>query len=449
MSNDPTFVQIRRVGLSFLAGLAMTGAAAAEAPAVRGVTDALVAEALAANLGLVQAEANVEQRLAILDQARAEYLPQIDLQLRYSEADGGREIEIPALDLTFQFLRDREQESFVRLSQPIYDARIAAQKRGAEHVYDAARFGLEAYQLRLARDVRQAYYRWLATRESVGVLEATAALAGENARVNDSLYRNGKVTRDLLLRAEAEHLEIAQQLLRARAAEDLARRYLNLLCNAPLEREPEAVAVSDADLPRLALGMPRDRGTALEELAVGRRAELRELEAGVAAAGESERAARAAFKPQLAFAVDAGTQGREWNYSDEDPFVLASFIVRFNLFNGGGDRAAIRAARAQGAELSAGRELAEQQIRIEVQEAITDLEVAEASLETASRRVEAAEAAYAIVAKKRDLGQVSAAEYLDAQRALTQARLNGNVTRFQALGALAQVEYAVGGMKQP
>jgi outer membrane protein TolC len=449
MSNDPTFVQIRRVGLSFLAGLAMTGAAAAEAPAVRGVTDALVAEALAANLGLVQAEANVEQRLAILDQARAEYLPQIDLQLRYSEADGGREIEIPALDLTFQFLRDREQESFVRLSQPIYDARIAAQKRGAEHVYDAARFGLEAYQLRLARDVRQAYYRWLATRESVGVLEATAALAGENARVNDSLYRNGKVTRDLLLRAEAEHLEIAQQLLRARAAEDLARRYLNLLCNAPLEREPEAVAVSDADLPRLALGMPRDRGTALEELAVGRRAELRELEAGVAAAGESEQAARAAFKPQLAFAVDAGTQGREWNYSDEDPFVLASFIVRFNLFNGGGDRAAIRAARAQGAELSAGRELAEQQIRIEVQEAITDLEVAEASLETASRRVEAAEAAYAIVAKKRDLGQVSAAEYLDAQRALTQARLNGNVTRFQALGALAQVEYAVGGMKQP
>jgi outer membrane protein TolC len=450
MSNVSTVAQLRNHALAGVAALALIGTArAADVPDIERVTDALVAEALAANLGLEQAQANVEQRLAILDQARAEYLPQIDLQLRYSEADGGREIDIPALDLTFQFLRDREQESFVRLSQPIYDARIAAQKRGAEHVYDAARYGLEAYQLRLARDVRQAYYRWLATRESVGVLEATAALAAENERVNDSLYRNGKVTRDLLLRAEAERLEIAQQLLRARAAEDLARRYLNLLCNAPLEREPEAVAVSDADLPRVALGMPRDRASALEELAVGRRAELRELEAGVAAAGESEQAARAAFKPQLAFAVDAGTQGREWNYADEDPFVLASFIVRFNLFNGGGDRAAIRAARAQGAELAAGRELAEQQIRIEVQEAITDLEVAEASLETAVRRAEAAEAAYTIVAKKRDLGQVSPAEYLDAQRALTQARLNGNVTRFQALGALAQVEYAIGGREQP
>ena len=83
-----------------------------------------------------------------------------------------------------------------------------------------------------------------------------------------------------------------------------------------------------------------------------------------------------------------------------------------------------------------------------MQQALSDLEVAEASLATAGRRVEAATAAYTIVAKKRDLGQVSPAEYLDAQRALTQARLNGNVTRFEALGALAQVEYAIGGVEQ-
>ena len=432
-----------------LAGLLAAGVAlragAQAAPDVERVTDALVAEALAANLGLDQQVANVDQRLAILDQARAEYLPQIDLNLRYSEANGGRKIEVPQLDLEFRFLREREQDSYLRLTQPIYDARLGAERRGASHLYDASRHGLEAYRLRLARDVRQAYYRWLTARESIGVLEATLALAAENERVNDSLYRNGKVTRDFRLSAEAEHLEIAQQILRARAAQDLTRRYLNLLRNAPLEREPEAAVVNDSDLPRLAARLPVTRGAALEELAVGQREELRELESGIAAAGESERAARAAFKPQLAFAVDAGTQGEEWDYSDQDSYVLASVVLRFNLFNGGGDRAAIRQARAKNAELSAGRELAEQQIRIEVQEALTDLEVAEASLETARRRVEAAEAAHAIVAKKRDLGQVSSAEYLDAQRALTQARLNGNVTRFQALGALAEVEYAIGG----
>ena len=450
MSNDTTTAQARPLLALLASALLLCGAARADdVPGVERVARSLVDEALAANLGLDQAEANVDQRLAILDQARAEYLPQIDLQLRYSEANGGRTIEVPALGLDFRFLREREQDSYVRLVQPIYDPRIAAQKRGAAYTWEASRYGLDAYRLRLARDVRQAYYRWLTARESIGVLEATAKLAQENERVNDSLYRNGKVTRDLRLSAEAEHLEITQQILRARAAEDLARRYLNLLCNAPLDRAPEAPVVSDADLPRMAAGMPAARGVALEERAVDRRAELRELDSGIAAAGEAESAARAAFKPQLAFAVDAGTQGEEWDYSVEDSYVLASVIVRFNLFNGGGDRAAIREARARSAGLTAGRQLAEQQIRIEVQQAITDLEVAEASLETAARRVEAADAAYAIVARKRDLGQVSSAEYLDAQRALTQARLNGNVTRFQAFGALAEVEYAIGGMEQP
>jgi outer membrane protein len=450
MSNAKTPVRFRSFIALLAATIAMAGAASAqEMPAVERVAQSLVAEALAANLELDQAELNVDARLAVLDQARAEYLPQIDLQLRFTDANGGRTIEVPALGIDFRFLREREQESFVRLTQPIYDARRAAEKRGAGYAWDASRHGLEAYRLRLARDVRQAYYRWLTARESIGVLEATAGLARENERVNDSLYRNGKVTKDLRLSAEAEHLEITQQLLRARAAEDLARRYLNLLCNAPLDREPEAPDVTDADLPRMAQGIPTARGVALEQRAVDRRAELRELDSGIAASGEAESAARAAFKPQLAFAVDAGTQGEEWDYSVEDSFVLASVILRFNLFNGGGDRAAIREARARTAGLTAGRQLAEQQIRIEVQEAITDLEVAEASLETASRRIEAADAAYAIIAKKRDLGQVSSAEYLDAQRALTQARLNGNVTRFQALGALAQVEYAIGGMEQP
>jgi len=477
MSSKSTTAQFGFATLVLLAGLIAPPAWAGgdDAPEVRRIADALVAEALETNLGLASVEASVDQRLAVLDQVRAQFLPTIDLQLRYSRADGGREIVFPVGDLlnpvygslnalltasgqpapfapidnvSFNFLREREQDSLVRLTQPLYDARLAAERRGAAYSYDAARFGLQAYRLRLARDVRQSYYRWLAAREAVGVLEATAVLARENERVNESLHRNGKVTLDLKLRAEAERLEVEQQLVRARAVEDLARRYLNLLCNAPLDREPEAAVVSDTDLPRLAMQIPGSRGTALEDRALDSRAELRELDAGVAAAGESERAAAAAFKPQFALAVDTGTQGTDWDYGDQDPYVMASVIVRFNLFDGGGDRAAIRAARARSAELTAGRSLAEQQIRIEVQQAISDLEVAEASLATAGRRVEAATAAYTIVAKKRDLGQVSPAEYLDAQRALTQARLNGNVTRFEALGALAQVEYAIGGVEQ-
>ncbi len=478
MSKHSTTAQICFAACMLALSLATSATAALEtdAPAVERVADALVAEALESNLGLSAVEAGVDQRLAALDVARARFLPTLDLQLRYSEADGGREIELPVGDLlnpvyaslnallaasgqpapftpianqSFSFLREREQDSVLRLSQPLYDARVAAARRRAAYGYDAARYGLEAYRLQLERDVRQAYYRWLASREATEILAATLELAQENERVNESLHRNGKVTRDLVLRAEADRLQIDQQLTRARATESLARRYVNLLCNAPLMRELEAAAVTDADLPRLAARVPRPAaGASLEETALRHRAELRELEAGVAAAGESERIAKAAFKPQVALAVDAGTQGSDWDYGDQDPYVLASLIVRFNVFSGGADRASVRAARARSAELVAGRALVEQQIRMQVHEALSDLEVAEASLATASRRADAAAAAFAIVSKKRDLGQVSPAEYLDAQRALTAARLNGNVTRYEALAALAQVEYAIGGVEQ-
>lgn len=481
MSKNSTTAQFGIAGFLLAVLLATAAAADSDSPAVERVADMLVAEAFESNLGLSVVQAGVDQRLAALDVARARFLPTLDLQLRYSQADGGREIELPVGDLlnpvysslnallaasgqpapftpianqTFSFLRDREQDSVLRLSQPLYDARISAARRQASYGHDAARYGLETYRLQLERDVRQAFYRWLASREAIDILAVTLELAEENERVNDSLYRNGKVTRDLVLRAEADRLKIDQQLARARATESLALRYVNLLCNAPLTRELESADVTDADLPRLAARIPRPTGTAAaalqyEDTALQRRAELRQLEAGVAAAGESERIARAAFKPQLALAVDTGTQGSRWDYSDQDPYVMASVIVRFNLFSGGADRASVRAARARSAELEAGRALVEQQIRMQVHEALSELEVAEASLATASRRADAAAAAFAIVAKKRDLGQVSPADYLDAQRALTEARLNGNVTRYEALAALAQVEYAIGGVEQP
>ncbi|HEY5559822.1 MAG TPA: TolC family protein, partial [Steroidobacteraceae bacterium] len=169
MSSKSTTAQFGFATLVLLAGLIAPPARAGgdDAPEVRRIADALVAEALETNLGLASVEASVDQRLAVLDQVRAQFLPTIDLQLRYSRADGGREIVFPVGDLlnpvygslnalltasgqpapfapidnvSFNFLREREQDSLVRLTQPLYDARLAAERRGAAYSYDAARF---------------------------------------------------------------------------------------------------------------------------------------------------------------------------------------------------------------------------------------------------------------------------------------------------------------------
>src|SRR5580698_4811193 len=71
---------------------------APESGSIEEAVDALVADALQANLELDGASAGVAERLAALDQARARYLPSLDFSARYSRANGGRAIDFPVGD---------------------------------------------------------------------------------------------------------------------------------------------------------------------------------------------------------------------------------------------------------------------------------------------------------------------------------------------------------------
>jgi outer membrane protein len=435
--------------------------------------DALVAEALAANLELDVSAGTVQQRLAALDQARARYLPALDLASRYTRASGGRSIDVPVGDLlnpvyatlnqltgtagfaTIQnqqinFQRAHEQQSQLELTQPLYDARIGAGRAAAAANLDVAESGQKALAGRIERDMRQAYYRWLSARAQLDIYTETLALANENARVNDSLFRNGKITRDLVYRAEADQLEVQQALLDARNGERLAQSYVNLLRNAPFSRELPSAPVADTDLARLRDALaPRSAKPELaladlQDSAVATRAELRQADATAMAAAAAEHLARAAFQPQLGFALDYGIQGEQYRFNSAEHFVLASVVLRFNLFSGGADRAGVAAARAALHAARSARALQEQQVRFQVQQARQDLEAAQASLDTAAKRADAASAAFRIAERKRDLGQINQAEFIDARRALTDARLNLNITRFGALGDLAELQYALG-----
>ncbi|MFO0334342.1 MAG: TolC family protein [Pseudomonadota bacterium] len=442
------------------------------------VVESLVAEALGANLELEASNAVVARRLAALDEARARYYPALDLAARYSRADGGRTIQFPVGDLLnpvyatlnqltgqsrfpaianeeIEFLRPREQDTKVTLTQPLYDARLGAGYDAARAERDAGYAAREALRGRLARDVRQGYYRWLQARAQTEILDATLELARENLRVNESLFRNGRITRDLVFRAEADVLEVEQSRLAAGNGVRLAQSYVNLLRHAPFDRALPVATVVDPDVARLRDALAaraREPSLALarlQDVAGERRAALRQLDAAGEGARAAERLARSAFRPQLALAVDAGSQGAGYGGFEDGSYVLASVVLRFNLFAGGGDRARVRGARALQGEVRANRAFAEQRVRLEVQDALSNLEVAQASLDTAAKRVEAASGAFRIASRKRDLGQINQAEYVDARRVLTDSQLNLNVTRFEALDALAQLEYALGYADRP
>jgi outer membrane protein TolC len=473
MSNFYTGVKVAATGVALLLGGLAIASSTAPDPAlsVDEAVGALVADALAANLELDAAGGGVAQRLAALDQARALYLPSLDFSARYTRANGGRTIDFPVGDLLnpvyatlnqitgsarfpavqnqeINFQRTREQDTSLSLTQPLYDPRISAGRMAAQSQYEAESAARIALAGRIERDMRKAYYRWLQARAQIGIFDATLELATENRRVNESLFRNGKITRDLVFRAEADQLEVQQSQLGAQNAERLAQSYVNLIRDAPFDRALPSVAVDDPDIDRMRNELAAHAGqftlAPLQDAAVQQRYELRQLDAITSAAAASERLARAAFKPRLAFAFDVGTQGETYALTSEDRYLLASVVLKFNFFAGGGDAAGIASARAVEREARANRSLQEQQIRFQVQQALQDFEFTEASLGTAAKRVEAAAGAFRIASRKRDLGQINQAEFIDSRRAMTDAQLNLNVTRFAALGSLAELEYALG-----
>jgi outer membrane protein len=441
------------------------------------VLDGLVEEVLVSNLEVAGAKAGVAQRLAALDVAKARYLPSLDLSVRYTRAEGGRKLEIPVGDLmnpvystlndllvaqgkpgnfpvidnySIAVQRQEEQQSGLLLLQPIFDLRIPAARRAAESEHLAALGGLAALRGRLARETRNGYYRWLGLRQTVEILDSTLELTRSNLAVNESLFRNGKITQDLVYRAEADVLEVEQHALAATNAVVLAKAWVNLLRNQPFDRELDTVTVSDDDVARerarvaAETASPQLEVRSLQDAATARRPELRQLDSVIAAATAGHDAARAANYPTLGLAVDAGSQGASFGFDNDDLYVVASLVLRFNLFRGGADAATIREATSRIDELKAARSLAEQRIRVEVLDTLQVFHVAQTSLKTSEKRAVAAEAGFRIAQKKRDLGQINQTEFIDSRRALTDAQLNRNRTRFEALAALAAIEYATG-----
>lgn len=463
-------------------GVVAHATAATPAPAPEAVTveeglQRVVDDALAANLELRVGSATVAQRMAALDQARAHYLPALDFAARYSMAEGGRSIEIPIGDLlnpvyetldqllaqqgqppqfprirnqSIDLLRDHEQETKFVVTQPLYEPRLGPAVAANRELVARSEADLAALRARVVRDTKQAYYRWLASQQVVGVLEATREAAQANLDANQSLYRNGKITRDLVYRAEADVLEIEQQRIAASSGVRIAQSYVNLLRNQALDEPLPRAEIDGPAVERFRTRLiERIAGrkpdvALLQRLATDRRQELRGLDAAIAAGQAQEDLARAAFRPTLAFGAEAGIQGEDYGFGDDQKYVLASLVLRWNAFRGGGDRAALTEAKALTEQLRATRDLAAQQVRLEVQQAYENLEVADASLDTAAKRTEAAQGAFLIAARKRDLGQINQAEFIDARRAYTDAQLNLNRVRTEFLGRLAELEYAIG-----
>jgi outer membrane protein TolC len=433
-------------------------------PSPPATVEALVAEAWQSNLALAGESLEVERAAARLAEARSHFLPRLDLSARYSVADGGRTIDLPLGDLlngayatlnqylvfqgqparfptienqSISLLRSREQDTHLRLTQPLYAPEIKRSVAAARAGLAAREAQLAAFRRQLRAEVHDAFFRHEQATAAIGIYASALDLVEESLRVNRSLAKNDKITDDVVLRAEAEVATVRQQLAEATATRDLARRYVNFLLNRPLETPLPSLADDEASHYADALAtaeIPAADSTTREELASLRLAKN--------AARQAADAVQARRRPTLALAIDGGSQGESYRTGKGSGYAMGSLVLDWNLFDGHERRSQIAQARID--ERQSARQLtaAEQQLALQVQQARDDFATARIALHAASLRRDAARAAYRLVARREAEGLANQLTVLDARNTLTSAELNYIVTRARLATAAADFDRA-------
>ncbi|MCX6480227.1 MAG: TolC family protein [Mycobacterium sp.] len=342
---------MRRTAIGILIGLGWVGVGrTAPVPAVAA---GYVEEALTRNLALAGRALEVERAQSRLAEVRGALQPRLDLVARYSRADGGRTIGFPAGDLlngayrtlndflraqgqpaafpqienqSIPLLRDREQETKLRLTQPLYRPEITRGARASRANVATQEALLAAYKRELRLTVLTAYYGYLQAESAVRILESAGALTAEALRVNRQLREAGKITDDRVLRAEAEEFVVRQQRTEAESDRNAARRGFNFLLNRDLEAPitpPAAEELTTITNRLLAEPLSEARGVEQREEWVARQSAL----AATVASEDAVTAEPLVQNLKLIHYFNAGQRGYVTHTLSRDEYVVRLFMV--------------------------------------------------------------------------------------------------------------------------
>ncbi len=437
--------------------LLMAGPAAASGTSDP-LLDGYLREALGGNPGLRARDYAQQASAADARAASAQRWPELALAARYSRSEGGRTNDFPAGDLlngvygtlnrflvergeapqfptienqSIALLREEEQETKLSLTAPLFAPAVWANAAAKNALFQGSVAGREAYARTLVREVKRAYYGAMQAAAAVDILTASERLLAENVRVSQSLVDAGKATRDRVLRAEAERLAVVQRLDAARAQAAQARRLLNVLRDVD-DSAPTALAdAATLARPQMPVDSPR-----------ASRPEVRQLDAGIQARVAGQRAATAALLPTLAVVGDYGVQGEAYDFDSESDFSTVSLVLRWALFDFGARNAQRHRAQAELGQIRAERADLERRLELARSSAAENLATSLRAIDAAEAQLQAAEEGFRIAERKREAASLSQIEFLDAERVLTEARLNLAISRCAALDRAAELELA-------
>ena len=421
--------------------------------------DSYIREGLESNKGLKQKQLDYASDLSALKEAKGMFFPDISMNARYTVAKGGRTIEFPVGDMLnpvystlnmltateafpqienqeFAFYRPTEHETKLSLVQPIFNSDIVQNYRIKKQYAEISRIDVERYQRELIKEITKAYYEYKKAHNLLALADTSLSLVKENLRVSQKLFENDRVTKDAVYRSESELSKVEVQRAQANNFVEASRAYFNFLLNRSLTEPVELIA--ESPVPPL---VPLEDAT---RLALQNRNELQQIEGYKRLNKHVTSLQKGKNIPGVFGVVDYGFQGEQYRFTSEDDFMLASLVMKWNLFQGNVNREKVHQSRIESEKLEELYMQTEQQISLEVINNFYGLQAAYESVESAGKQTSSAIRAYELINRKYLEGQSSLLELIDARTNVTSAAANSIVATSEYYSRLADFEYAMG-----
>ena len=409
------------------------------------------------NLALKEQRFQFEKSQLALRQARSLFLPRVGLDASYTLAAGGRTIEFPIGDLLnpvyatlnqmtgqtpgepgafptvqneeIQFLPNHFHDTKIRASQPLLNWEVIYNREVRKELITLQQAEVNVYQRQLVRDIKTAYYQYLQADRVVEIYRTALRLTEENLRVNESLLRNGKITKDAVYRAQAERSEVEAQLAEAQANRQAAANYFNFLLNQPL----------DTPITADTTGLARAT-TAPESNLTGRREELQKLESALRANQVQSRLGRSYRLPTIGHQLDVGYQGFGYTFSQEQQYLLYGISLQWNLFAGTSNRLKVQQNELDRVVLENQLQQTERLLELQGANARQQLTAARSTLASARQAETSAAEYFRLLNRRYTEGQASLIEFLDARTRLTSAGIRATISQYDVLVKGADLE---------
>ena len=257
--------------------------------------------------------------------------------------------------------------------------------------------------------VVRSYYQVLLAAKQLEVAEQAAKTAQSIMDRSQSRFDSGLAVQSDLLTTKVRMAARQQEVIRARNNLEMARAELNTAMGIPLDAPAEpSEALAERALPVPAL-------QEVEKQALANRPDLKRVQSEEAAQRQSVAMAKSAFGPRVnAFAgweLDnptfmAGGGGNNW---------LGGVEVQFDIFEGGAKRAELSRQRAVEEKAVAMRQVASDEVRLDVRRAYYNLDSARQEVEVARAAIAQAQESLRIDQDRYDGGLTTITDLLGAE----------------------------------